>query len=164
MMWPRVVKNPKMVTNLIHGMKGHPLYDVYRGMIRRCYQKDHRMYHRYGGRGITVCLEWIENRSAFFSWALSHGWERGLTLDREDTDGNYCPSNCRFVSTLINNENKSGGLRVADAAVIKSLAVLGVDYRIVSALYGITHSQMFNIKRGSRWPTVNEFLLTGEVQ
>ena len=73
-----------------------PIYRTYGAMHARCYNKNEDSYHRYGGRGIEVCCEW-HDRLNFIEWALSHRYEKGLTLERVNVDGNYCPSNCKFI-------------------------------------------------------------------
>lgn len=84
----------------------HPLYGVWGSMKRRCYSPKSQYYPIYGGRGITVCDEWINDFSAFFKWALEHGYKKGLQLDRIDNDGNYEPDNCRFATSKTNNLNR----------------------------------------------------------
>jgi len=75
------------------------LVKVRSNMINRCHVDDTTRYWKYyGGRGITVCDEWRNDLWAFVDWALSHGWEQGLTIDRfPNLDGNYEPTNCRWV-------------------------------------------------------------------
>lgn len=79
-------------------MKTHKLYHTWIQMRRRCYAKDDRRSARWGGRGIIVCPEWDNSFVAFETWALAHGYEPGLSIDRVDQDGNYEPSNCEFVT------------------------------------------------------------------
>lgn len=88
-----------------HGMSYHPLYQVYEGMMDRCYNSKCIGYCNYGARGITVCNEWGNSRSAFFTWAMANGWAKGLELDRRDNDNGYNPENCRFVTKNINLRN-----------------------------------------------------------
>ena len=79
-------------------MKGERLDNIYHGMKLRCYNSNHNAYQNYGGRGITVCDAWKNSSKAFFEWALANGYEEHLTLDRINNDGNYEPSNCRWIT------------------------------------------------------------------
>jgi hypothetical protein len=81
-----------------HGMRHHKLYPVYDSMKRRCYNPNDKGYINYGGRGITVCDEWLTDPSTFFKWAFLSGYEEGLSIDRINNDGNYEPGNCRWAS------------------------------------------------------------------
>ena len=78
--------------------KATPLYRKWAGARRRCYNKHDRRYPLYGGRGIRMCDEWLMSFRTFAEWAYGHGYRTGLSLDRIDNDGNYCPENCRFVT------------------------------------------------------------------
>ena len=86
--------------------KSHPLVNVFNNMKFRCYNKKSKQYHRYGGRGITICKEWLENTKAFYSFALGKGWNSKLQIDRRNNNGNYTPNNCRFVTRIVNNQNR----------------------------------------------------------
>ena len=89
-----------------HGLVHHPLYGKWCAMKERCNRPANKKYALYGGRGIKVCDEWQHDFKAFYDWSISHGWKKGLEIDRIDTDGNYCPSNCRYVSHKFNTNNK----------------------------------------------------------
>ena len=91
---------PKEKTGLSH----HPLYSTWQCMKKRCYYKKDSRYSIYGGKGITVCDEWMDFPT-FYDWAISHGWEPGLTIDRIDHNGNYEPSNCRFLTRSDNSRH-----------------------------------------------------------
>lgn len=93
---------------------GHPLRNVWSSMQSRCFDENRAGFHRYGGRGITVCEEWRYSARRFISWALENGYEKGLQLDRRDNDGNYSPDNCRFVSCSENCSNRGDVVRLAD--------------------------------------------------
>uniref|UniRef100_A0A6M3LHT2 Uncharacterized protein n=1 Tax=viral metagenome TaxID=1070528 RepID=A0A6M3LHT2_9ZZZZ len=88
----------------------HPIINVWMGMKRRCYNPSRKDYKRYGGRGIIVCQEWLDYKT-FEKWALANGYRKGLTIDRIDNDGDYEPSNCRFITRAENNLKrwKKGG-------------------------------------------------------
>jgi hypothetical protein len=83
-----------------------PLYDVWRGMIKRCQNENRIKYKNYGGRGILVCEEWQKSFRVFRGWAINNGYKKGLQIDRRDNNGNYEPKNCQFVTHAVNNSNK----------------------------------------------------------
>lgn len=76
-------------------------------MKYRCTQPKYDKYQYYGKRGISVCPEWTDSFDVFQEWALSHGYEEGLTLDRIDNDRNYEPDNCRWVTMKEQANNKT---------------------------------------------------------
>lgn len=88
-----------------HGKSKTPLYRVWRSMKDRCLNEHTSQYHDYGGRGIRICDEWF-NYKPFYIWSMANGYRKGLTIDRINNDGNYEPSNCRWVSRSIQNNNK----------------------------------------------------------
>lgn len=92
--------------NVTHGMTGTRLYGCYKGMIGRCYREKDIHYNAYGKRGITICNEWKNNPKAFIDWALANGYSDDLTIDRIDVNGNYEPSNCRWIPMSEQYKNK----------------------------------------------------------
>lgn len=87
------------------------LYDVHQAMKQRCLNKKQKFYHRYGGRGIKICDEWLDYKN-FKQWALKNGYKDNLDLDRIDNDGNYEPSNCRWVAHKDNCNNRENTIKV----------------------------------------------------
>lgn len=90
-----------------HGKSRTALHRLWRNMINRCERPQTHNYHRYGGRGISVCAEWRNDAAQFIAWCEGNGWAPGLQLDRIDNDGDYEPSNCRFVTPRENARNRS---------------------------------------------------------
>ena len=74
-------------------------------MKQRCYNNKSKDYKNYGGRGIKICDEWLENNVTFIEWALNNGFEKTLHIDRKDNNGNYEPTNCHFITLAENNRN-----------------------------------------------------------
>lgn len=107
----------------------HKLYQVWYGMINRCKNTHHKFYHRYGGRGITVCEEW-KNYETFAKWALESGYKEGLSLDRRNNDGNYEPLNCRWITMKKQHNNTSQNRFYTINGVTKSVAEWAEDYGI----------------------------------
>lgn len=99
--------------NATHGcfLSGNPdiirLYNIWNKINYRCTNKKHIAYHRYGGRGISVCEEWANDFAKFSEWALANGYDKNLTLDRHpDNNGNYEPSNCRWATAKQQMRNR----------------------------------------------------------
>lgn len=88
-----------------HGESRTPLHFVWKNMLNRCLYERGEKYQEYGGRGITVCQEWIDSYQVFRDFAMNNGWKKGLQIDRIDNDGNYQPSNVRFVTGKVNINN-----------------------------------------------------------
>lgn len=92
-------------------LEGH-LWLVWIHMRERCRDSNHPSWNRYGGRGISVCDEWLDNRVEFYKWANGSGYEKGLHIDRINNDGPYSPDNCRWVTAATNARNKSDNVTI----------------------------------------------------
>ena len=91
---------------MTHGMSESRLYNCYKGIMFRCYNPKSDHYKSYGGRGRTVCDEWKNDSKAFIEWALSHGYSDDLTIERINVNGNYEPSNCKWIPMKDQYDNK----------------------------------------------------------
>jgi len=97
--------------NISHGMRYTKIYKIWESMKRRCNNEKAERYASYGGRGITYCEEW-EKFDGFYEWVKESGYKEGLSIDRIDVDGNYEPSNCRWVTLEQQSFNKTNSRKV----------------------------------------------------
>lgn len=84
-------------TRTTHGHAGTRIYHIWCGMRQRCFDPKNKDYPRYGGRGISIHPDWMDI-SEFAYWCVTNGYNDTLTIDRKDVNGNYEPSNCRFIT------------------------------------------------------------------
>lgn len=88
-------------------VQNHRLYSIWIDMKRRCNNTNRNSYKYYVMKGIKICEEWLNDFRVFQDWAFSNGYKDNLTIDRINNDGNYEPSNCRWVTTFEQNNNMS---------------------------------------------------------
>lgn len=103
--WADIVPKINKEVNTRHGDSNSKLHKTWVNMRYRCYNPNCKSYGNYGGRGITICEEW-ETYENFRDWSLANGFAEHLSIDRIDVDGNYEPSNCRWVSDKTQQNNK----------------------------------------------------------
>ncbi|MFB5758921.1 hypothetical protein [Paenibacillus medicaginis] len=106
-----------------HGMANSRLYKTFIDMKSRCLNSIHKSFHNYGGRGVKVCNEWLDHNHGFnnfYNWAIRNGYEDNLSIDRIDVNGNYEPSNCRWVTMQIQQNNKRNSRYICINDVMKT--------------------------------------------
>ena len=82
------------------------IYRIWTKMNCRCYNSNSQYFKNYGGRGIIICDKWKDFEN-FYDWAMNNGYQDDLTIDRIDVNGNYEPSNCRWITRKAQNNNKT---------------------------------------------------------
>lgn len=139
-----------------HGMYGTKLYHIWSGMKQRCQTENNSRYKDYGGRGITVCPEW-NKFEGFAKWAEKSGYEDGLSIERKDVNGNYCPYNCEWIPFVEQARNRRPSLRLKDKEGNVRLMVdiseeIGIDPNIVRA----RHSAGWDLEKALYTPLITQ--------
>lgn len=100
--------NREKPSHVTHGFcaSNPKLYAAWKAMRERCNNSHRERYGDYGGRGIKVCDEWNSSAKEFCEWAIANGYKEGLRIDRIDNDGDYCPENCRWITSKENSRNR----------------------------------------------------------
>lgn len=110
----------------------HTLYKIFSAMLQRCYNPNNKNFLDYGGRGIVICQEWIDDFNLFFDWAINNGYQRGKTIDRIDNNGIYSPDNCRFTNKHNSIRNRRNTIFIEFKGEKKPLsewsAILDIPY------------------------------------
>jgi hypothetical protein len=100
-------------------------------MRDRCLSPSNRDYPGWGGRGIKICAEWLNDFEAFDNWAHANGYKEGLLLDRRDNDGDYEPGNCRWVTYTEQARNRRGNTVLTAFGETKTAIEWATDPRCV---------------------------------
>ena len=127
------------------------LYKTWRGMLDRCYNNKLPSYYWYGKKGIKVCNEWL-NYINFKNWAIKYGYKNNLTIDRIDSNKDYCPSNCQWITLKENVVKSSLKLNKQQAVEIRNKYTSNeYSYIQLSQLYKVSTSTIANIINNRRY-------------
>lgn len=122
-----------------HKLSHTKLWDTYYKMKSRCYNKNDSHYSYYGGRGISICDEWLNSFDAFAQWSVENGVSDNLQIDRIDNNGNYEPSNCRWVTLKENCRNRSTNVMIpynnGYVTLVEYAEILGIPYKTAYSKY-----------------------------
>lgn len=112
-----------------HGLRKHSIYAIWKSMKQRCYNFKNKGYKNYGKRGIKVCQEWLDNFQTFYDWAIQNGYKKGLSIERKENNGNYCPENCKWASKQEQANNTRSNNRIYAFNETKTLMQWSKDSR-----------------------------------
>lgn len=122
--------------NKIHGMTDTRIFHCWSAMKDRCTNERHKAYKNYGGRGIRVCDEWLHDFQTFYEWAMENGYSDELSIDRIDNDGNYEPSNCRWITYKEQQNNKRTNHYLEYDGEVKTIAqwaeIVGIKRKVLT--------------------------------
>lgn len=122
-------------TKTTHGLRFTKLYKIWMSARQRCENPHNIGYDCYGGRGIKMCPEWKNDFTVFYNWAINNGYNEGLSIDRIDVNGNYCPENCRWVTSREQANNRRTNHFITYNGKTQSIAdwcyELGLEYSVV---------------------------------
>ncbi len=136
--------------------RGHPLYDVWKGMKARCRDKKNISYIRYGAKGVKVCDEWANNFFAFYNWAIENGWKQGMQIDKDIKAKKlgvpaivYSPEMCSVVTRTQNvRVSRQTKLNINKVQEIRKSSI---SNRLIAEKYGLHISTIQRIKSNKSW-------------
>lgn len=126
-------------TKVKHNGRKDNLYAIWKGMKQRCYNENCFDYHNYGERGIEVCDQWLSDYASFRDWSIKNGYERGLSIDRVDVNGNYSPDNCRWVGCFEQSNNRRNNVRYNYEGEMLTLSEIS---KLTGISYGTLHMRL----------------------
>lgn len=134
-----VIKDGDNMPKKSHGMTGTRIYKMWHNIKSRCTNPNATKYYLYGGKGIKVCDEWLHSFENFYNWAMQNGYKDNLTIDRINSDKDYCPENCRFATFKEQNSHLKTTIIIEWNGKKMTLSqwsdYLGISYDCLSARY-----------------------------
>ena len=140
--------------NLKHGMSNSRIYRIWKKMKERCTNTNSNNYAHYGGKGIKICDEWLNDFTEFYNWSMANGYTDELTIDRIDVSGNYCPENCRWVDMKTQQRNRTNNIQIEYQGKKMCLSEvaekLGVNQKMIQNRYRRGYSEREMLTLGTR--------------
>ena len=147
------------------GVRHSRLYHIYYGMLQRCNNPNMNSYRIYGGKGVCVCTEWLSSYDAFRDWAVSSGYHDGLSIDRIDSNGNYCPENCRWITLSENSGRANIGRQKNKTSLKEVYAILPngekeeiTNIKKFAEKYGLSKPSVYAALHGRISPTYHGYI------
>jgi hypothetical protein len=154
--------NDLHVAQLIqHGITvgGKPrTFIIWNGIKSRCLNPKSIGYKSYGGRGITICDQWL-SFEAFHNWAINNGYQDGLTIDRIDNNKGYSPDNCKWTTARDNKVRQRKSIMIEASGIENSLS--GWSKELLLSRYLLTQYYRRNGKERTA-TAINEVLRSGD--
>ena len=135
-----------------HNKSNSRLYNIYSHIKQRCYNLKNCRYKNYGGRGITICDEWLHNFQAFYDWAMANGYDDTLTIDRIDNNKGYSPDNCRWITNKEQQSNKCNNHLITYNGKTQTMAMWANEKNINESTLAHRISRGWNIDRALNTP------------
>ena len=111
------------------------MHGIWRDIIKRCENSKCKSYKNYGGRGISICQKWRNDFISFYNWAIANGYENGLTIERKDVNGDYCPENCCWITRGEQRNNRRDTLRFCGKTLKELVEESGLKYDAINDHY-----------------------------
>lgn len=128
------------------------IYVAWHHMIQRCYRSNCKAYKNYGGRGIKICDEWLQDFMNFYNWAINNGYKDNLSIDRIDVNGNYEPNNCRWADDFTQRRNKRNNKYFSINGDTKTLTDWAKQYKIKPNVVRERITKGWNIEKALNTP------------
>ncbi len=129
------------------------LYNIWHGICQRCENPNSSRYHRYGGRGIKLYQPWRQYTS-FAEWADNNGYADNLSIDRINNNGDYCPTNCQWISISENGKKNMTWVMRSDGTLYRGLEYAAAEHGISAARMSTLMSQKI-VRNGYRFSYCN---------
>jgi len=138
------------------------LMQTFYNMKQRCYNPKATSFKIYGGRGIIVCEEWLNDSDTFYNWALNNGYQEDLTIDRIEVNGNYEPDNCRWATLDVQANNRTNNVFIERKGEVKTISQWGHEIGVSAGTVKSRYEKGKDISEG--YTRVIDININGEIK